>query len=189
MKESWTLTVKSSLPDVCEDDNDLKTTVSVFDSFDAARTAMREAIRGFAFSENSMFDGNGQLKEFNHFIETSYTDEFDDDEDMEEYLIKKNLIKIRDALTEIFSGKEIKPPLKPKRYTDECYLSVTIKKDSISLRGAYEGPENGIEPKIKTNILSMQKEQNYYLYIDDMFAGDVKPSSELYIDLIKAETN
>ena len=46
---------------------------------------------------------------------------------------------------------------------------------------------NGYDPKIDTNLLYMQEEKNYYLYIDDMFrqCDWMKASSELYMDLTK----
>ena len=47
-----------------------------------------------------------------------------------------------------------------------------------------DGPCNGYDPDIRTNIFSMKQEQEYYLYINDLLGQD-DFSSELYIDLKK----
>jgi len=51
--------------------------------------------------------------------------------------------------------------------------------------GYDDGPCNGYDPKIATNMFDMTEEKDYYLYVDDMFGQDA--SSELYIDLKKIE--
>ena len=57
MKNTWVLSIRTSLPEVCESHGDLQTSIYTFDSFEAARTALRKVLKKYAFSENSMFDG------------------------------------------------------------------------------------------------------------------------------------
>lgn len=71
---------------------------------------------------------------------------------------------------------------KNRRDTNACDLSLRIKSGSVRLYGEYEGPYNGIEPLIYTNIFSTTKE--YYLHIVDAF-GQEDHSAELYVDLTK----
>lgn len=73
---------------------------------------------------------------------------------------------------------------KNRRDTNAGDLSLRIKSGSVRLYGDYEGPYNGIEPLIYTNIFSMTKEKDYYLHIIDAF-GQEDNSAELYVDLTK----
>jgi len=57
-------------------------------------------------------------------------------------------------------------------YTDlHCFISTKITPDSIELVGSDDGPDNGVDSIIKTNILDTTEEKHYYLYIDDFFGG------------------
>ena len=64
MSKIWILSVKTSLPNVCESPLDLTTTITAYDSFEKARDALRRVVKGYAFSENSLFDGDGRLTYF-----------------------------------------------------------------------------------------------------------------------------
>ena len=64
-------------------------------------------------------------------------------------------------------------------------IEADFDRDSITIRGTAEGVVNGYNPKIDTNLLSMQEEKDYHLSIDDMFGQWSCVSSELYIDLTK----
>ena len=68
MKNTWVLSIKTSLPEVCENRGDLQTSIYTFDSFDEARTALRKALKKYAFSKNSMFDGKGNIIYFHKYI-------------------------------------------------------------------------------------------------------------------------
>ena len=56
MDNKWVLSIKTSQPDVCRSKDDLKTAFYVYDSFEEARAAFRDAVRRYAFEENAMFD-------------------------------------------------------------------------------------------------------------------------------------
>ena len=78
-KEMWVLTIRTSLPEVAYDEKDLKTTSLIFQSFEDAKKALQEKLREFAFTENSMFDGEGGIVYWDFYAQV-LNDEFDEDE-------------------------------------------------------------------------------------------------------------
>ena len=68
MNEIWVLSIRTSLPKVCKSPDDFKMTVSAYDSFEKAKTAMREEINKYAFAKNAMFNGAGQIKLLKSYI-------------------------------------------------------------------------------------------------------------------------
>lgn len=182
MKKIWTLIIKTSLPNTAEDVTELVTTVDAFSDFETAKISLREKLKDFAFNKNSMFDGKGNLTYLNSYI-NGCMDEDDENED-EDVLTQSKLNSVQDALKGIFAGKDEELKIEEIDYITDWMISLQIKRNSISLYGDAEGPCNGYNPHIKTNMFDMREENNYYLYIDDMFGQDDN-SSELYIDLIK----
>lgn len=61
MKKIWTVIIKTSLPNTAEDVTELVTSVDAFSDFEAAKAALREKFKDFAFNKNSMFDGKGGI--------------------------------------------------------------------------------------------------------------------------------
>ena len=182
MKNTWVLSIKTSLPEVCENHGDLQTSIYTFDSFDEARTALRKALKKYAFSKNSMFDGKGNIIYFHKYIaDLAYDDDMDEYDD---FLSPKKLRAVERALKNIFKGKDIVPKIKEGFYTDYM-IAYTYENGEVSFRGDDDGPCNGYTPVLQTNMFSMEAPQNYYMYIDDAFGQD-SASSELYIDLIRA---
>ena len=181
MKKIWTLIIKTSLPNTAEDVTELVTTVDAFSDFETAKISLREKLKDFAFNKNSMFDGKGNLTYMNSYI-NGCMDEDDEYED-EDVLTQSKLNSVQDALKGIFAGKDEELKIEEIDYITDWMISLQIKRNSISLYGDAEGPCNGYNPHIKTNMFDMREENNYYLYIDDMFGQDDN-SSELYIDLI-----
>lgn len=193
MNRIWVLTIKTSLPKTCYSTAVLKTTVMAFDAYEKARTAFRKKVRAWAFTNNAMFNKKGQIKFLDHFISECTISEAEPGEseaedDDEKYLYKERLMQLQNALSEAFAGNDTKLGLPNGYYTNACDLSLWIKSGSIRLYGDFEGPFNGIEPVIYTNIFSMAKEKNYYLYINDAF-GQEENSAELYMDLTQAEVH
>ena len=179
--EVWVLSIRTSLPKVCNTSNDIKLSVLSFESFQKANETMRSKIKEFAFSKNSMFNGNGYIKHLNNYCKE--LKEYEEDETGEPgELTYKVLLSVQEGLKTAFSGVDAKFKIKNRRYSDYM-IGVSVKKDSIQVYGTEDGPMNGYEPVLSTNIISMDIEQDYYLYIDDAFGQDV--SSELYIDLKK----
>lgn len=178
MKDIWVLSVRTSLPNACERFGDMKTEFFAFECFEDAKAAFREKIQKMAFSENSMFNGKGQITHFSRYI-----DDVDDDFDDEDCLTKNKLSEIQEALIAVFSGVDTKLQIEAGDYTD-WMIAVSVQPDSIDFYGDDDGPWNGYDPVLKTNMFSMEKEMDYYLYIDDRFGQD-DATSELYIDLKK----
>ena len=185
MSEVWVLTVKTSLPKSCEHFSDLKVETLAFDSFEKAKKAFREKVKKFAFSKNAMFNKKGQITYLNTYIKDGLDAEDDADDFGDDFLSAKTLSKIQDALSVTFSGQDTKLGIKNGCYTD-WMIAVQVKGNSVDFYGDGDGPINGYEPILKTNIFSMEKEQHYYLYIDDCF-GQYENTAELYMDLMKAE--
>lgn len=180
----WTLIIKTSLPNVTKSKDDLKLNVFCFDDFEEAKKALREKLKEFAYSKNSMFDGNGNIIMLDDYIAESF--EYEDLKSDSTFLSAEKMNVLKDYLLNIFNGKDNPlSALNVMNCDDGCMISLNITEDSIELYGFDEGPINGYDPTIKTNMFDMSKENNYYLYIDDMFGQDC--SSELYIDLIKSE--
>ena len=182
MKNTWVLSIRTSLPEVCESHGDLQTSIYTFDSFEEARSALRKVLKKYAFSENSMFDGKGNIIHFHKYItDLAYDDDMDEYDD---FLSPKKLRAVERALKNIFKGKDIVPKIKEGFYTDYM-IAYTYENGEVSFRGDDDGPCNGYTPVLQTNMFSMEAPQNYYMYIDDAFGQD-SASSELYIDLIRA---
>ncbi len=168
----WVLSVVTSLPEVCESKDDLKTSFYVFDDFNEARKAMRDKIRSFAFGENAMFDGKGNILMMLDFSEFLY----------EDYPAQI----LTDCFRKAFEGKNVSIEGIPDDEDEQSWAFIIKRRgDTVLIEGAGEGPENGYDPFIKTNIFDMSEEKHYYLYVNDMFDCDY--SSELYMDLKRAE--
>lgn len=180
MKEVWVLSVKTSLPDVCWNSMDLKTTFSAFDSFEKGREAMRKVLRDLAFSKNSMFDGNGNIIHFKKYLEDMCDEEYIDDG---EVLDKNRLSYVSDSFREAFSGKDIYFEME-NAYCTDWMIAIESGVGEVYFHGEDDGPCNGYDPDIAANIFSMQEEKDYFLYINDRFGQD-DATSELYIDLKK----
>lgn len=183
MKEIWVLSVRTSLPNECSTKADLKTSFSAFATFEDARKTMREAIKGFAFSKNSMFDGNGRITALDKYIGDMY-EEGEDDECCEDFLTRTILLKIQNAFYSIFNDENITIDLYENEYMDGM-IALHYNGESVLFYGADDGPYNGYDPYIATNAFSMEEEKDYYIYIDDLLGQEY--SSELYIDLKKVE--
>ena len=61
MKDTWVLTVRTSLPKACENAYGLKLDVYACESFQEGRDAVRKVMNKFAFAKNKMFDEKGKL--------------------------------------------------------------------------------------------------------------------------------
>ena len=179
MNEIWVLSVRTSLPKVSATFADMNLEMQCFESFEKARDAFREKVKSYAFTKNAMFDGNGRITYLAEYSE----DEDCDDEDDDGVLTAERLNKIQAALACAFAGQDVALRMEPGFYTDWT-IAATITEDSVSFCGDDDGPCNGYDPVLNTNIFSMEKEQDYYLYIEDCLGQD-EATAELYIDLKK----
>lgn len=189
MNECWVLTIKTSLPHTCEHHGELQTECLAFDSFQKAKAALQERLHGFAFTRNAMFDGQGKMIHLDRYSTQSYDcAELDEEEDFLDNgcLTGYRLNILQAALAKVFEGKSIQLPfLEDGDYVDGM-LELVVHDNRVCLQGWDDGPFNGYEPLICTNMFNMAKEGDYYLYLDDLFGQD-NCSAELYIDLKKAK--
>ena len=184
MSEIWILSVRTSLPKTCSGARELSVTFDAFDDFEKGKAAFREKIKEFAFSKNAMFDSNGHIKYLSEYIEELNEGSAEEEEDYDGELTGKILSKIQNALKEAFAGNEVKLDIPEGNYTD-WMIAVDVSDSMVHFYGDDDGPDNGYDPVLDTNIFSMQQEKNYHLYIDDRF-GQGGDTAELYIDLRKA---
>lgn len=189
MKEVWVLSVRTSLPEICYNAEDLKTSFEVFTSFETAKEALRKKLREYAFAESPMFDGKGNLANLADDLAFEPSDEDGEDGGDEGDCIEltpDRLQAIKNALKTAFSGNDTDIGLKDARYWGNL-IEIEISDGAIRFRGDDDGPLNGCDPVLTTNIFNMREEKDYYLYISDLFGqGD---TSELYIDLKKTALN
>lgn len=177
MNEIWVVSVRTSLEEVCENYGD----VYAFDSFDKACEKVHSVIKEFAFSENSMFDGEGHISYLKRYIDD--LEKFDDAAD--DFLTKSKLTEFQELLKNIFEGKSTSLDNIDRTFTvmNDGFICANVSADSLSIYGDCDGPINGYDPDIRTNMFDMNEEKDYYLYINDLLGQDY--SSELYIDLKK----
>ena len=190
MKTVWNLTVKTSLPYTCVNRNALNTISYACHTFQSAKNKLREILKELAFADNAMFDGCGYLKQFSKFIADTEDAIKDDDwfiaqtqdvTGLSDRLSLFFLKELHESLHRIFSGIETELPFREFE-DDDCYFWVKVCGGCVHMKGYGEGPYNGIDPHIRTNMFDMSVEKDYMLYIDDYFC-DQEYSSELYTDL------
>lgn len=183
MHDKWKLTVKTSLPGACSGRRKLKTKVFTFDSFDSARTALRSQLREFAFSENAMFDGDGHIIGLARCLNNTIL--YDDpDWRVEGWLGSKLATQILDIFVCVLEGRDVDVDFECGVYHDSL-IAVDLCADSIAIRGTSEGIDNDYDPKVNTNLFSMEEEKDYYIHIDDLFGQYPHVSAKLYMDLKK----
>ena len=82
MNNTWVVSIKTSLPDVCYNSGELKTKIYLFDCFESARSAVRAILKKLSFSKNTMFDGDGKITHLSKYIESAMDS---DDEEYDDY--------------------------------------------------------------------------------------------------------
>lgn len=181
MKNTWVISIKTSLSGTCCNARELTTQMYAFNNFEEAKKALRKILKKYAFSENSMFDGDGNIIYFKEYAEKGLED---DEEYSDDFLTRAKLTHIHESIRKIFDGEDFLPDF-IESY-DDGMIACTYKNEEFHIFGFEDGPFNGYDPTVKTNMFSMKEQKNYYLYIDDAFGQD-EATSELYIDLIHAE--
>ena len=179
MKNIWTLIVKTTLPESGERQDELVTDVEAFENFDEAKAALRKKLRKIAFSENKMFDGKGHIIRLENYpTDDDESEEWDDD------VITKSLLKkVSRSFKNIFSGKDTTLKIAEGFYTD-WMIAFDYNNGVIRFHGDDDGPCNGYDPVIYTNMFDMSEEKDYFMYIEDLLGQD-EYASQLCIDLKK----
>ena len=142
---------------------------------------MRAKLKELAFSENLMFNGNGHIRELDNYIRE--VESYEPLEYEDEILSPKKLSKIQSKLKKMFSGENTELKIKNGDYTN-WMVAVEVNDNTVRFYGDDDGPCNGYDPILNTNIFSMETEQDYYMYIDPCFGQDSYPP-KLFIDLKK----
>lgn len=187
MCTKWKLTVKTSLPNVCYGEEDLVTSSVFFDDFGRARAALRAELRELAFSRNEMFDGYGNIIYMEKYmIMIMLEDDEIGDDLLQGWFSGETAMTVLKVFSCILEGKDVDFDFVCGSYFNQD-IEVEINKHTIGIHGTGEGKVNGYDPQVDTNLLSMQEEKDYYLYINDWFGQWADASSELYIDLEKIE--
>ena len=176
MKEIWVLTVKTSLPNTCKNSSDLTTTCQAFDSFEKGRDALRETIRQFAFSKNSMFDGKGNITYLKQYVEVCDGEVYEDDF---EVLDINRINYVINSLRDAFSGKEVDFEMESEYCTD-WMIAINSKPGEVSFCGEYDGPCNGYDPDLRTNIFSMKEECYVNSGIGCVFFTTIEPFYQMH---------
>ena len=174
MKEIWTLIIKTQLTPA----------VGAFYSFSEAKDALREALKKLTFKKNEMFDGEGKITRLKQYIDKTVDFKRESDDGI---LTKEVLNKVQNALCDVFAGKETMADIEEGIYTD-YFVAFEYKEGVIRFYGDDDGPCNGYDPTLYTNMFDMTEEKDYFLYIEDAFGQD-DCISELYIDLKKTVLN
>lgn len=185
MEKIWVLSIRTSLPETCHTGDVLKEETYAFDSFEKARLKVRSKLKEYAFQENSMFDGKGNMIHMKNYLNEVVEDPIDAD-GVDDWFGVPHAKLVLEIFSSIFAGEDVKTVFKQGVY-DDCNIEVTFKEDSIAIRGVGCGPINGYNPKANTNLFSMNDEKNYYIYLDDMFGQWEDASSEFYLDLKQVE--
>ena len=193
MKKIWVVSLRTSLPEVARNGADLKTSMRAFENFEMARKCARASLKKLAFGEeNDMFDENGTLKALAQYAEHAVEES---PEELEEWDViapgKQVWSDVVEMIRAICAGRDVDLPAycTPDgvygEYTD-WLAEITYSPDGFLINGIDDGPCNGINPYISTNMLKMDQEQDYHLHIDDLFGQD-GCSSELYLDVLPVD--
>ncbi len=186
MQGKWKLLIKTSLPYVCKSTEDLKEESFTFENFDSARQYLRDKLKEYAYSKNSMFDGKGNMIYFKKCLDNAWIPT-DDDIIYEDHLTKTVFAEIYNSYKAIFEGKDTDISGYLPFYTDYSMV-IRFKNGTMTIGGGDEGVLNGITPKFSTNMFDMREEKDCFLYVDDYFGfWEQDISSELYIDLKKVD--
>ncbi len=201
MKNVWVLTKRADFDGENYDNGHIagmKYKMKVFESFESAMAAMRDLIRKYATEKNSIFDGNGRLKNYDY---KSYYKHCGNDEFMKEDLAifelaerifsrfclgtleKKDIDEIYEMKRKF--GMEKNDMLEATTYMYRVAFAGK-KTPNLIMTGDDDGPINGIDPYIFINSLDMNDEnRDYCFYIVDRFKYKEGISPALFIDLIK----
>lgn len=167
----------------------------VFTDFEKAKKEMHRLIRLNAMSNNGLFDGNGKITEFSRYLqeqkkvrnssEEQYGSDIFDDEEME-YAESVEAFLQKWALNPAqFRETEL-----PFEHYFDGNIEIWGSDDMISIRGADDGPFNGINPYIYIDCIIMDNpERSYHCFFKELFDFDDDIGHYSYITLIKCAIN
>lgn len=154
-----------------------------FESFEEARDKAREILKSYAYGEpNEIFDGSGTLvnycREAEDYNDEDYSDYEDEEfsggeEDGDSRKNKNPMMTVCDCFRAVFAGEQVN--LTEQFDEDSSYNTnwmlayKVIDGRAISIFGEDDGPCNGIDPHIYSDMFDMTEPRNYITYIDDWF--------------------
>ena len=188
----WVVSLRIKMPE-SESMAYRKTDARAFDTFEAARKCARATLKKLAFEkENAMFDGNGTLKALAHYAEHAVEESPEEQEEWEVIAPGKQVWSdVVELIRAICEGRDVDLPAYSTadgeygEYTD-WLAEITYSPEGFLIYGVDDGPCNGIDPYVSTNMLQMETAQAYHLHIDDLFGQD-GTSSELYLDILPVD--
>ena len=182
MSGKWVLSIRTSLPGKRETTDDVKTSFFVFDRFEDARAVMREKLRGFAYGEsNAIFDGEGHIRELWEYTEwaVEYAERTGTDPDF-----SRALKTVQDALAAALAGEDAAMPHEDC-CADDGAAGFEVDGNVLSVWGE-DRRLLGVWPILKTNILDMTEDRDYYLHAVVEY-GREDCTAVLFVDLKRAE--
>lgn len=207
-KETWIVTLNTNIG--CEHnfgsiyEPEFEKKFFAFDSFEEAKTKAFELIKSYAFSENSMFDGEGGIKRWETFIEKcadeeddEYYDEDDEydedaDEDEKAEVGELNLSKAYNIFNRWLNGEQIDlsdDNYEPYYFEPFCYEIEIIDGKKLIIQNASDflpGPRFLYGWIITTDMMNITEPGNYSLYIRDNFDWDEDDPSILQVEIALA---
>ena len=144
-----------------------------FDVFEDAKNKAREILSSFAYGKpNEIFDGCGNLVNYLKLVDEC----FDPDEN-DEYIKHSHecMIKVNALFAAMFRGEEVNLS---SHLGDDLFdfetnflvaYDISADDNSIFIHGDDDGPFNGYDPHIYSNMFSMNEEKEYITVIDDYF--------------------
>lgn len=143
-----------------------------FARFEDARDALLQKLKEFSKEQTEYFDKNGRIPAFDTRI-SEWGDS--DTDDSEEWDYDEQAIdfweQALESLRELFCGEKIRKDYKIEvpefDGEDACYddlMACWVSNGELCIRGVDEGPDEGINPYIHTNMLDLtDPDKNYYL--------------------------
>lgn len=189
-KDSWVL---SCIRNVAFDgesagDGQVQQGFWVFSDFEKAKSEMYRLIRLNAMSHNGLFDGNGKITNFSNYLDESKKNKSEDEEffgyddseiefveDIEKFLQKWVLNPAQYDETDIPCGD----------YFDGM-IEISGYDDYLCIRGADDGPCNGVNPYIFIDCFSMDNPNRaYHCFFKELFDFVDETEHHSNITLIK----
>ena len=184
-KETWIVTLNTNIgsgdkpASLYEPDFEKK--FFAFDDFEDAKTKAFELIKSYAFSENSMFDGEGGIKRLKSYIEGNMFDEIEEDEDGNPVYL--DLQKAYDIFSRWLNGEQIDLSGFKGHYEYDYKIEI-IDGKRLKIQNASSLLYSWI---ITTDMMNITEPGNYSLYIRDNFDWDEDDPSILQVDIALAE--
>ena len=192
MKEPWVVYLTTNIGSGEEPnsgyENDFEKKLFAFENFEDAKKKALELIKSYAFSENSMFDGNGGIKKLKAFLKNVFEDEWfykdsEDYPDNEEP--PKIVLKTNDIIYKVLKGEYIDLPDEELCDYDFCSWEAEITRGKkLTIKNANSLLYGWI---ISTDMINIETPGNYSLYIRDNLNWDDDDPSILQVEIVKAE--